>query len=974
MVQQIAPGSLVRVRDESWLVTQVSSRGDQRLVHVIGLSELVRDTEATFIDDPEIDTIEVEDPRLTKVVADDSSRYKRSRLWLEATLRKTQVPLPCGEPVIADQMMLDALPYQKAAVRKALDSHNIRPRILLADAVGLGKTLEIGMILSELIRRGRGERILVVAPAHVLEQFQHELWTRFALPLVRLDSVGIQRIRQEVPSTKNPFSVIKRAIVSLDTLKSQKYLNHLRKVQWDAVVIDESHNLTNAGTQNNQLARVLAPNTDALILASATPHNGRAESFAELIRLLDPTAVDAQGKVQPEALDRLVIRRHRNSPEVAQYVGNDWKTRKEPVNRLVQASAAENAIAEELAEVWLHPGDGREPVAKDRLSAWTLAKAFLSSNAAFKESLRNRANTLAVGVEVVPEDSQKGRELAAIRRLQGLAERAEDEGSSKLEALVEYLKEIGISSKSATRVVIFSERVATLGWLKSELQKALKLKPEQVDVLHGGLDDQTQQNVIESFKMKNSPVRVLVTGDVASEGVNLHAQCHYLVHFDIPWSLIRIEQRNGRIDRYGQKEHPEIVTLLLNPTHEKFRGDIRVLGRLMEREHEAHEALGSAASLMGQWSAHREEQEIIKVLEDQQTEAETFAEVQELDANTAWLTGGSDFDDFFASFDLDDAEEAPQPGGSEPGQAEDYVDASLYESSLDFLRDAVEEMVPVPSAAVERGGFEWEEFPSAAQLEMVPPADLRKRLRALPQTYLQARQVMEKLVLATTPERGQQSLIAAREGEKSQSKFSGVAGTWPEAHYLSPLHPVLDWASDRVLSTVARQQILAVRADVDAPTMLLLGTYMNKNGQIMQRSFYEATFMGSSAMCSPVLDIRAYLDGIGLTAESMNPGPVELPGEDELARMMGVAVDVAQETFESMQKLSADQAATRLKDLWKSRIDQWADRQGLLPGGARSAALKLQGVRVDEERQLAEKLEPSQHLIRPLLLVFPQGE
>ena len=164
MVQQIAPGSLVRVRDESWLVTQVSSRGDQRLVHVIGLSELVRDTAATFIDDPQIDTIEVEDPRLTKVVADDSSRYKRSRLWLEATLRKTQVPLPCGEPVVADQMMLDALPYQKAAVRKALDPHNIRPRILLADAVGLGKTLEIGMILSELIRRGRGERIFGRCP------------------------------------------------------------------------------------------------------------------------------------------------------------------------------------------------------------------------------------------------------------------------------------------------------------------------------------------------------------------------------------------------------------------------------------------------------------------------------------------------------------------------------------------------------------------------------------------------------------------------------------------------------------------------------------------------------------------------------------------------------------------------------------------------------------------------------------------
>lgn len=972
MVQQIAPGSLVRVRDESWLVTHISSRGGHRVVHAIGLSELVRDTVATFIDDPLIDNIEVEDPRLTSVVADNSSRYKKARLWLEATLRKTHVPLPCGEPVVSDQMMLDALPYQKAAVRKALDPQNVRPRILLADAVGLGKTLEIGMILSELIRRGRGERILVVAPAHVLEQFQHELWTRFSLPFVRLDSVGIQRIRQQVPSTKNPFSVVKRAIISLDTLKSQKYLNHLKKVQWDAVVIDESHNLTNSGTQNNQLARVLAPNTDALILASATPHNGRAESFAELIRLLDPTAVDAQGKVQQEALKRLVIRRHRNSPEVAQFVGNDWKTRKEPVNKLVHASAAENAIATELADVWLHPVDGNKSVAKDRLSAWTLAKAFLSSNAAFQESLRNRASNLTGSADIVQEESQKGRELAAILRLQELAERADSEGSSKFKALVEYLKEIGISSTSGTRVVIFSERVATLVWLKKNIQEALRLKPENVDVLHGGLDDQTQQNVIESFKMKNSPVRVLVTGDVASEGVNLHTQCHHLVHYDIPWSLIRIEQRNGRIDRYGQKEHPEIVTLLLNPAHEKFSGDVRVLGRLMEREHEAHEALGTAASLMGQWSANREENEIIKVLDQQQAESDTFAEVSSLDPQTAWLTSGDDFDDFFASFDSPDSDEYWQEMGDELNQTDGYIDSSLYESSLDFLRDAVEEIVPVPSAAVEHGGFEWEEFPSASQLEMVPPADLRKRLRVLPQTYLQASQVMEKLVLATTAERGQQSLVAAREGEKPQSKFSGVAGTWPEAHYLSPLHPVLDWASDRVLSNVARQQILAVQADVDVPTIVLLGTYMNKNGQIMQRSFYEATFIGDQAMCSPVLDLRAYLDEISFTAESMNPGPVDLPEEEKLARMIAASVDAAKETFESMQKFSADQAATLLKNLWESRIDQWASTQGMLPGSMRSAALRLQGVRVDEERLLAEKLEPSQHLIRPLLMVFPQ--
>ena len=220
------------------------------------------------------------------MVADDSPHYRRSRLWLEATLRKTAVPLDGAALTVSADMLADPLGYQQAAVRKALDQANLRTRILLADAVGLGKTLEIGMILSELIRRGRGERILIVTPRHVLEQMQNEMWSRFAIPFVRLDSLGIQRVRQKLPATRNPFSYFKRVIISIDTLKSKQYLAHLRRQTWDAVVIDESHNVTNSGTLNNQLAKVLAPKTDALILASATPHNGKAG----VLRRADPAA------------------------------------------------------------------------------------------------------------------------------------------------------------------------------------------------------------------------------------------------------------------------------------------------------------------------------------------------------------------------------------------------------------------------------------------------------------------------------------------------------------------------------------------------------------------------------------------------------------------------------------------------------------------------------------------------------------
>lgn len=230
----VAPGSVVHVRDEEWLVTGVEETGDGLLIRVRGLSELVRDTTAAFY--KSLDDIEVVDPAEAIPVADASPNYRRARLWLESTLRKTPIPQDHEGLTVSTRMLADKLEYQRIAVARALDPQNVRPRILIADAVGLGKTLEIGMILSELARRGRAERVLVVTPRHVLEQMQHELWCRFALPFVRLDSAGIQKVRQTLPATRNPFTYFKRAIISIDTLKSARYKAHLQKIRWDAVV------------------------------------------------------------------------------------------------------------------------------------------------------------------------------------------------------------------------------------------------------------------------------------------------------------------------------------------------------------------------------------------------------------------------------------------------------------------------------------------------------------------------------------------------------------------------------------------------------------------------------------------------------------------------------------------------------------------------------------------------------------------
>lgn len=935
----VAPGSLVRVRDADWLVTNASPTQDGLLIEVTGLSELVRDTRAAFYE--HLDEILPYDPRATKVRADDSPKYRRSRLWLESTLRKTPIPLGEGRLSVSPQMLTDTLGYQRSAVHKALSNDNLRPRILLADTVGLGKTIEIGMILSELVRRGRGERILIVTPKHVLEQMQFEMWTRFALPLVRLDSVGIQRVRQKLPATRNPFSLYKRVIISMDTLKQDRYLNHLRKHQWDAVVIDESHNLTGSGTQNNALARVLAPNTEALILASATPHNGSKESFAELVRLLEPTAIGPDGDIDRTALERLVVRRHRHSAEVAREVGDQWVERKELHHLLIDASPEEDAVAHELADVWLYPASGTSPYSGENkgLFPWTLAKAYLSSPPALVESVRNRIRTL--GEERT--DAQQ-REREALDRLLTLARVSASGPSAKIQKLVEYLKGIGVSKSSEMRAVIFSERVPTLLWLEQQLQTHLDLKPEQVAVLHGGLDDMKQQEVVESFKLSSSPIRILVTGDIASEGVNLHSQCHELIHFDIPWSLIRIEQRNGRIDRYGQRHAPQITTLLLRPSHEKFAGDVRVLTALVKRENEAHGALGDAGALMGKYSVTAEE----RTVEDALMKGKSLEDV--IPTPDAAATD----DDPWLSFILDEADHHVDT--TTEVTVSERITTGLFPSDAAYLAAALDEVFETPAAPQAAGGVEWREHTGYGLVELHPTDDLRQRLSVLPQSYLAERRVVDDMKLAITPTLAQASLKDARDDRSNQK------GLWPEAHYLGPLHPVLDWAGDRTLARLGRDEVFVVRGDVFAPTVLVLGSLTNERGQVIATNLVAV----SGTSLQPFADATEAFDELGVTHDRSNPSPVA--DVDSLQKLIPTAIDAAEEHLRLTSEAAADDVRRRVSE-WSDRVQEWVDASGDL---VQRAEVRERTRRVREQAEIARTMLPARRLARPLLVIVPE--
>ncbi|MFI1486134.1 DEAD/DEAH box helicase [Streptomyces sp. NPDC020747] len=798
----------MEVRDEEWLVRNVTHTDhDGDRIEAVGVSEFVRDQEAVFF--TALDDVQLMDPRRTKLIADDSPTFRRSRLFLEAVLRKTPLPQSERGLALADSFLLDPLPYQHRPAQLALSGRNLRPRMLIADVVGLGKTLEIGLTLAELIRRGRGERILVVTPQHVLEQFQHELWTRFAIPLIRLDSVGIERIQREIPAGRNPFTYFKRVIVSIDTLKNtDQYKHHLEHIRWDAVVIDESHNLINRGSLRNQLARLLAPQTDALILASATPHNGDARSFAELISLLDPAAIRDPERYDADDIKHLFIRRTKVSPEVRDQMKGQWADRGPSESVHCTATPAEERVFEELAQVWLPQDPDTSSVSESRLFPYTVLKSFLSSHVALAATVNARIKTLTAKEYAVP-----GPELAALHRLKDLTADMSEADSAKFTALVEQLRAIGVGPKSNTRVVVFSERVQTLEWLRKAVPAALgfrgKALQEAARVMHGGLSDEQQMQCVEDFGLADTPVRMLFTGDVASEGVNLHRQCHQLVHYDVPWSLIRIEQRNGRIDRYGQSHQPQFRAMILTSGVDGAKDDRTVAERLLEREDEAHRSLGTAEAVSGLYRADAEEKSLIQDLLRGRTVDES------LDATAkaaAAEDSGTDFlADFFGAVG-DDPQEADDEAPPAPADV-----PRLFTGTREFIDEAVREAFPDAQRQLD-----LDQDAESGLISFRPPSDLMHRMKALPPDYRREQRLHERLLVTLNRKLADLSLVRARESSTS---------SWPEISLLTDLHPVVEWLTDKVLVRLGRQEAPVITADVEAPTYLIQGIFSNALGR-----------------------------------------------------------------------------------------------------------------------------------------------
>ena len=803
--QTIAPGARVVVRDAEWLVRRVdrTSTGRQAL-SVIGISELVRDKDAVFLEELE-QPIKVLKPEETTLVADKSPSYRTSLLYMESLLRRK----PPTDDLIytGHKAAMDSVDYQFDPAIQALDQP--RQRILIADAVGLGKTLEAGILVSELIRRGKGKRILVVALKSMLTQFQKEFWSRFTIPLVRLDSIGIQRIRSRIPTNHNPFYYYDRAIISIDTLKQDsEYRNYLENAWWDIIVIDEAQNVAERGSSSSlraKLASLLSKRSDTLIMLSATPHDGRAKSFASLMNMLDPTAIADPESYTRDEIKGLFIRRFKK--DIRNQVQDAFRER-EISSKRTSATPIEEVAFSALVNTQFTRLDTRKTGAI--LFKTTLQKALFSSPAACLESISNRIRKL----EKTGEPGWKN-DINSLEVLRQKVSVITTDNFSKYQRLLRLIRDkqnFGWSGKDTKdRLVIFTERIDTLKFLVENLTKDLNLKPHQVAILHGSMSDIDQQQVVEDFGREEAKVRLLIASDVASEGINLHYLCHRMIHFDIPWSLMVFNQRNGRIDRYGQKEPPRIFYLITESSNAKISGDTRILELLIKKDEQAVKNIGDPASFMHVYDIDEEEKITARAIEEKLT-AEDFEEEQEsklIEFDPLEILLGHDPPSI--------GERAREKTGTLP---------TLFRNNFSYLKTALDYMN-------QSDRMQYRAIPDEKRIDLTIPPDLKQRYRFFPREALPEN---DELVLIEDPDRVQTEIAECRKQEKA----------WPRISYLWALSPVLDWVNDRLMAAFGRHEAPVIplqgKLEPGETIFILSGLIPNQKGHPLVHEWFGTRF------------------------------------------------------------------------------------------------------------------------------------
>lgn len=657
------PGQVVEVRGSTWAVANVLAQGLPRspadestaqLNHVVDLQSLDEDrlgeqlsviwelevghtvTPAQGLpehihpeafDDPETLAGFIDAMRWGAVTSADPNRY--------------QAPFWSGVAVEA---------YQLEPLRRALASP--RANLLLADDVGLGKTIEAGLVIQELFLRHRARTAVIVCPPSLSLKWQDEMRDKFGLQFTIVNSELMAQIRRSHGLHANPFLLYPRVIVSmawLPQVRAQRLLRDVyaqasnpksaKQFAFDVLIVDEAHHVAPSSpsavasgrgyavdTQRTVAVRQLADKCEHRLFLSATPHNGHPESFTALMEMIDPRRFSRGAILDSAALKDVTVRRLKKDLKA-----KGFKERQVKILPFTP-DGGEQDMFDLLDEIVTNSAKKNGTKPGGDIVTMLLKKRFLSSPFAFGMTLSHYLSTqagrgLSDGYDDIfgegqadeeeglweQDESERLREskgsdplsAAAPGQLEKLKEWAlgyESRPDSRLQKLIGFLDAVCRPDGkhwSNERVVVFTEYAHTVDWLQRVL--AQHGYADRLAVIQGSTPTEDREYIRSQFTADptQEPVRVLLATDAAGEGIDLQTHCHRLVNFDIPFNPSRLEQRIGRIDRYGQTETPEIFHFVPDEKSSTYGVDVDFMSRIAKKIAQVELDLGSANQVIG---------------------------------------------------------------------------------------------------------------------------------------------------------------------------------------------------------------------------------------------------------------------------------------------------------------------------------------------------------------------------------------
>jgi len=612
---QLRTGHIVTIRNRLWRIDSIYKNE----LSATSIDSVTNFQKRFYIPLENIQPASMDIPQFDKI-----GELSKQRLLINAY----RISLIHGTSLLMSLQLSRVIPanFQLVPVVMALNSSRIR--LLIADDVGLGKTIEAGLIINELIARHMAQKILIITPANLREQWQETLLNFFNIEFRIISSLHRRYLEKELPIGLSPWDYFQKLITSVDYAKRRANKNEILNYEWDLVIVDEAHLCARPHTEASSraitmqrwgLLHEIAQKAKHLILVTATPHNGYTDSFASLLDVLD---VNATNRDNLTFIDKSKARNHvcqRRRADVKQWLKdqggdfNPFPERDAKEVRITNLSKPEVDIYKNIRDYGRELMELMAASSAQYVAQFTilhLIKRALSSPKALRVSLQNRMDRLRerINSKVTDEEINRDDALSIIAESDNLENITTEEAQRRIEKttfgesvtqyeikilndILEKAKKIKPKGDSkytelvqrtipelsgySKKLMIFTRYKDTLDYLQKNLAK--DFSDRQILSIYGDLKSEQRKEIFKKFQTAKQAI--LVATDCISEGMNLQYLCSQVVHYELPWNPNRLEQRNGRVDRFGQPEGTvHIRTMIVEGTL-----DDDILERIIER-------------------------------------------------------------------------------------------------------------------------------------------------------------------------------------------------------------------------------------------------------------------------------------------------------------------------------------------------------------------------------------------------------